>query len=70
MKKNIKVVDTIIENENNEILCAFRSPDMNQPNIWEFPGGKVEERESLQAAIECEIKEDLNCDIEALEVFK
>lgn len=43
---------------------------MNQPNIWEFPGGKVEERESLQAAIECEIKEDLNCDIEALEVFK
>ena len=55
MKKNIKVVAAIIENENNEILCALRSPDMSQPNMWEFPGGNVEEGESLQAAIEREI---------------
>ena len=66
MKKNIKVVAAIIDNENNEILCALRSPDMSQPNMWEFPGGKVEEGESLQAAIEREIKEELDCDIEAL----
>ena len=47
MKKNIKVVDTIIENENNEILCALRSPNMSLPNMWEFPGGKVEKGENL-----------------------
>lgn len=69
MKKKIKVVAAIIENENNEILCALRSPDMSVPNMWEFPGGKVEEGESLQSAVEREIKEELDCDIEALEVF-
>ena len=52
MKKSIKVVAAIIENENNEILCALRSPSMSLPNMWEFPGGKVEEGESLGAAIE------------------
>lgn len=45
MKKLIKVVGAVIENENNEILCALRSPKMSLPNMWEFPGGKVEENE-------------------------
>ena len=52
MKKTIKVVAAIIENENKEILCALRSPEMTLPNMWEFPGGKVEENESLFEAIE------------------
>lgn len=69
MKKNIKVVAAIIENENHEILCALRSPQMSLPNMWEFPGGKVEKGESLKEAIKREIKEELDCDIEALEVF-
>lgn len=45
MKKTVKVVAAIIENENNEILCALRSPSMSIPNMWEFPGGKVEAQE-------------------------
>ncbi|WP_042273426.1 (deoxy)nucleoside triphosphate pyrophosphohydrolase [[Clostridium] dakarense] len=69
MKKKIKVVAAIIENENNEILCALRSPKMSIPNQWEFPGGKVEENESLQEAIEREIQEELKCDIKALDVY-
>ncbi|CEQ15166.1 (deoxy)nucleoside triphosphate pyrophosphohydrolase [Paraclostridium sordellii] len=69
MKKTIKVVAAIIENENKEILCALRSPEMTLPNMWEFPGGKVEENESLFEAIEREIKEELDCDIKALDVF-
>ena len=36
MKKNIKVVAAIIENENNEILCALRAPNMTLPNMWNF----------------------------------
>ncbi|MEG1312216.1 MAG: NUDIX domain-containing protein [Romboutsia sp.] len=47
MKKTIKVVAAIIENEDKEILCALRSPQMSMPNLWEFPGGKVECDESL-----------------------
>lgn len=69
MKKELKVVAAIIENEHNEILCALRSPRMVLPNQWEFPGGKVEENESLFEAVEREIKEELDCDIEAFEVF-
>ncbi|MDU4860147.1 MAG: (deoxy)nucleoside triphosphate pyrophosphohydrolase [Terrisporobacter othiniensis] len=69
MKKTIKVVAAIIENENNEILCALRSPEMTLPNQWEFPGGKVEQGESLFEAIEREIHEELNCTVEAVDEF-
>lgn len=69
MKKQVKVVGAIIENEYNEILCALRSPQMALPNMWEFPGGKVEKGESLKDAIEREIFEELDCKVEASEVF-
>jgi 8-oxo-dGTP diphosphatase len=70
MKKLIKVVAAIIENENNEILCALRSLVMSIPNRWEFPGGKVEENEDIYSALEREIVEELDCKIETTkEVF-
>ena len=69
MKKTIKVVAAIIENENKEVLCALRSPEMSLPNLWEFPGGKVEEGESLLNAIEREIQEELDCKVKAIDVF-
>jgi 8-oxo-dGTP diphosphatase len=69
MKKQIKVVGAIIENENNEILCALRSPEMSLPNMWEFPGGKVEANEDLHTAIIREITEELQFKIVPLEIF-
>ena len=69
MKKLVKVVGAIIENENNEVLCALRSSQMLLPNLWEFPGGKVEENEDLAMAIVREIREELNCTIQANEIF-
>ena len=69
MKKLIKVVGAIIENDNNEILCALRSPEMNLPNMWEFAGGKVEGNETLFEAIEREIQEELKCSIESKDIF-
>lgn len=70
MKKLIKVVAAIIENDQNEILCALRSPKMSIPNKWEFPGGKVEKDEELYSALEREISEELGCKVETFkEVF-
>lgn len=69
MKKLVKVVGAIIENKNNEILCALRSPKMSLPNLWEFPGGKIEKNENIKEAIEREIKEELNCEIEFTDIF-
>lgn len=63
LRKCIKVVAAIIENEQGEILCALRSPEMTMPNLWEFPGGKVEENEDIYAALEREIHEELDCKI-------
>lgn len=64
MKKLVKVVAAIIENEQNEILCALRSPEMTIPNMWEFPGGKVEKGEDIFSALQREIAEELECKIE------
>ena len=69
MKKKVNVVAAIIENDKNEILCALRSSKMSLPNMWEFPGGKVEEGEDLKTALEREIMEEFSCEIEALDVF-
>jgi 8-oxo-dGTP diphosphatase len=70
MKKLVKVVAAIIENEQNEILCALRSPEMSIPNMWEFPGGKVEPNEDIYSALEREIDEELDCQVETFkEVF-
>ncbi|RHW43476.1 (deoxy)nucleoside triphosphate pyrophosphohydrolase [Neobacillus notoginsengisoli] len=68
MKKTVKVVAAIIENEQNEILCALRSPEMAIPNMWEFPGGKVEPDEDLFSALTREIEEELHCQIEPIEL--
>jgi 8-oxo-dGTP diphosphatase len=64
MKKQLKVVAAIIENDQNEILCALRSPEMSLGNLWEFPGGKVEENEDPYSALVREISEELGCIIE------
>jgi 8-oxo-dGTP diphosphatase len=70
LKKIVKVVGAIIENQHNEILCALRSPEMSMPNMWEFPGGKVEENEDIFSALEREIDEELGCKIKtSKEIF-
>jgi 8-oxo-dGTP diphosphatase len=70
LKKQVKVVAAIIENEEGEILCALRSPEMSMPNMWEFPGGKVEENEDIFTALEREIDEELGCRIKTTkEIF-
>ncbi|MDG5790140.1 (deoxy)nucleoside triphosphate pyrophosphohydrolase [Evansella sp. AB-P1] len=68
--KRVKVVGAVIENERKEILAALRSPRMTLPNLWEFPGGKVEDGESSEEALIREIKEELGCTIEVFELIE
>lgn len=54
----ITVVAAIIRRA-NKILITRRFNDVHLPGYWEFPGGKVEANESLEAALEREIREEL-----------
>ena len=63
MKKNIHVVGAVITN-GNKILCAQRGLEKSLPGLWEFPGGKIEETETPQAALQREIQEEMHCQIE------
>ncbi|WP_088011247.1 8-oxo-dGTP diphosphatase MutT [Gottfriedia acidiceleris] len=63
MKKQIKVVGAVIRNNQNQILCALRSPEMSMANYWEFPGGKIEKDERPEEALVREIREEIGCEI-------
>ncbi|GAY76542.1 (deoxy)nucleoside triphosphate pyrophosphohydrolase [Sporolactobacillus inulinus] len=69
MRKTLSVVAAILENDQHEIMCALRSPRMSLPNQWEFPGGKIQEGETPEQAIEREIREELKCSIKANRIF-
>lgn len=55
----IHVVAAIFIREEKVLACR-RAPHKSSHGLWEFPGGKVEEGEEPFAALEREIKEELN----------
>lgn len=63
MKKHIHVVGAVII-EDGKILCAQRGATKTLAYKWEFPGGKIEEGETAQAALKREIDEEMNCIVE------
>ena len=67
-KPVIQVVGAAIINENGEVLCAQRGYG-SLIGKWEFPGGKVENGESDEAALAREIKEELNIKVEVGELI-
>ena len=50
-----------------KVLIDQRREDGLLPNLWEFPGGKGEEGESMLAALQREIMEELGCEIKIQE---
>lgn len=49
----------VIKNDRGKILIDRRKPDGLLGGMWEFPGGKVEPGETIEACIEREIQEEL-----------
>lgn len=62
MTKVIDVVAAAVV-RNDRVLAARRGPQMSLASLWEFPGGKTEPRETPQAALRREFREELGCSI-------
>jgi len=60
----ITVVGALIEKDGKVLICQ-RGPDQTYAGQWEFPGGKVDQGESLQQALVREIHEELGVAVEA-----
>jgi 8-oxo-dGTP diphosphatase len=48
-----------------KVLLTRRKPGEKLAGYWEFPGGKIEENETIQQCLEREIQEELNINIRA-----
>ncbi len=54
-----KVTAAIILKE-EKVLIMRRAPEQKHTGCWEFPGGKIEDGETLEHCLERELKEELN----------
>ena len=61
----ITVVAALIVRDNKVLIAKRSTGDENVLGKWEFPGGKVQDGETEQHAIEREIKEEFEMDIKA-----
>lgn len=52
-----------------QILLALRNAKQHQGGKWEFPGGKVEQDESVQQALARELQEEVAIEITQCQAF-
>ena len=62
MKKRLIALLALI-NDNNEVLISLRQNRREYDGYWEYPGGKVENNETLELGLIREIKEEINLEI-------
>lgn len=62
MPKAVHVAVGIIKRD-NQVYLTKRADDVHQGGKWEFPGGKVEEHETLPQALARELKEEVGIEV-------
>lgn len=59
----IHVAVGVIVNDQQQVLIAKRPSHADHGNLWEFPGGKKENGETIYEALCRELKEEINLDV-------
>ncbi len=60
-KKTIRVVAAVVEREGRYLITQRRDQAL-LANLWEFPGGKVEDGENDESALQRELRERLDAE--------
>lgn len=69
-KKMVRVVGAAIIESGRVLVAQRRRSDVAYKSLkWEFPGGKIEPGETEEEAIVREIREELDCEIEVIELL-
>jgi 8-oxo-dGTP diphosphatase len=55
----------VVIDQNKKLLIAERPPNKTKAGFWEFPGGKVEEGETVLEALKREFQEEISICIDA-----
>ncbi len=63
-RKLVLVVACALVDADGRVLIAQRPEGKSMAGLWEFPGGKLEPGETLEAALIRELKEELAIDTE------
>lgn len=63
----VHVAVGVVLDAQQRILLTKRAADAHQGGLWEFPGGKVEDGETLAEALRRELREELGITIGAPE---
>lgn len=64
MSDIVHVAVAVIVNDDGDACISLRHEQSHQGGLWEFPGGKIEDDETVEQALLREIKEELNLDID------
>jgi 8-oxo-dGTP diphosphatase len=60
--RQIRVVGAMLE-RNGRYLITQRRPEASLPLLWEFPGGRVQEGETDEAALARELREEMGIEV-------
>ena len=69
MKPTVQVAAAILFRE-GRLLITQRLPDSHLSGLWELPGGKRKQEESIRECLVRELREELNIEVVAGELFE
>ncbi len=64
------IVTAALLRKNSKILITKRPADKPHGGFWEFPGGKLQRNETPQQALQRELREELDLDVEVGSIFE